>query len=75
MKNEKQAREFLRADFTDNKGLEVNGTYYKDLESLRSNDRIAYRDLIDVIVWADRIDYDLRVHPERLQSKKTGRGC
>jgi len=66
---EKQAREFLDNEFTQNKGLTINGTYYKNLQSLRSNDRIAYRDLIDVIVWGDPIDYTLRVNPEKLQSK------
>ena len=64
----KAAREYLRADFVENKGLTINGTFYPDLETLRRKDPIAYRDALDGIVW-EPMHYALVAHPERLQRK------
>ena len=64
-KAEKTAREFLRDDFVQNKGLTINGTFFKDLETFRRKDPIAYRALIDALVWSP-MDYDRAVHPEKL---------
>jgi len=65
----KEAREYLRADFVQNKGLKINGTFYQDLESFRNGDKTAYKEIIDILSEGDRIDYDIRVHSERVQLK------
>jgi len=64
----KEARDYLREDFRQNQGLTINGIFYKDLETFRRKDSIAYRDALDGIVW-EPIHYTLVAHPERLQRK------
>ncbi len=68
-KEQKAAREYLRADFVQNQGLKINGHFFQDLESFRNGDKTAYKEIIDILTDGDHIDYDLRIHPERLQSK------
>jgi len=68
-KEQRAAREYLRSEFVNNKGLKINGTFYTDLESFRNGDKTAYKSLIDVLIWGDKISYDSIVWPERLQSK------
>ena len=63
------AREFLRNEFIENKGLKINGKFYQDLDTFRKSDKIAYKSLLDVLVWGDKISYDFIVHPERLQAR------
>jgi len=68
-KRQKEAREYLRADFVQNQGLKINGHFFQDLESFRNGDKIAYKEIIDILTDGDRIDYDLRIHPDRIERK------
>ena len=64
-KAEKQARENLREDFTQNQGLTIYGTFYPDLETFRRKDPIAYRDVIDGLVW-EPMHAMRAIHPDKL---------